>query len=168
MAEAAAAADKGDKPIRVMEGEVVVLARCPLCTKPITAQVEVEVRLGPLTIGKSVDGETGEIPVDVSAQPRLRRLQIEHECRAKPVAARTRKPRTPRTTPEVPPMPIEVHTEDAHTGEEHDDVLRTPSGKVLTEEEIQRLSDEEAARAEPGSQDGDPEDPEGEGEWNRA
>ena len=88
--------DTTDKPIRVMEGEVVV-GKCPLCTKPLLAQVEVEVRLGALTIGKAVDEETGEIPVDVSAEPRIRKLTIEHECKAPTVKPRTRKPRTPRT-----------------------------------------------------------------------
>ena len=107
--------DTGDKPIRVMEGEVVV-GKCPLCTKPLTATVEVEVRLGALTIGKAVDEETGEIPVDVNAEPRIRKLKIEHECTAPAVKPRTRKPRTstPRTPGSAPPaappppMPIEV------------------------------------------------------------
>jgi len=109
--------DATDKPIRVMEGEVVV-GKCPLCTKPLLAQVEVEVRLGALTIGKAVDEETGEIPVDVSAEPRIRKLTIEHECKAPTVKPRTRKPRTPRApgsappaapaAPPAPPMPIEV------------------------------------------------------------
>ena len=38
--------------------------------------------------------------------------------------------------------PPTVHTIDAHTGEEHDDVLRTASGKVITEADIERWADE--------------------------
>jgi hypothetical protein len=75
------------KPVRVMEGEVAV-ARCPLCTKPIVATVEIEVRLGELEISETVVEETGEVEVNVEARPRMRRLRIEHECKAPPLVDR--------------------------------------------------------------------------------
>jgi hypothetical protein len=101
MAEAAEK-DKGDKPVRVMEREVTV-GKCPLCGKPLLAQVEIEVRLGELEVGKAVDEETGEITASIDALTRLRKLKIEHECTAPAVKPRVRRPRTPRAPGSAPP-----------------------------------------------------------------
>lgn len=82
-------ANPPDKPLRVITAQVD-LFRCPLCRDQVEARVEVEVRLGDLTLTRAAEShataDTYGLVAEVPAHTRLRRVLVDHDCLANQVA----------------------------------------------------------------------------------